>query len=195
MARPGISSASSASSAQRAKTNGAHRNGTTAAKKGASSTASKEQLLNAFKEMTRARLNDEKAIVLYKQNKCHFQIGCAGHEAVQVAAADCSRVGTDWFYPYYRDMALCAALGMTSRELMLNAMNKLDDPNSHGRQMPMHYGSKALQIVNQSSPTGTQFLQAVGCAHAMRLKGSDAVVYVSAGEGTCSQGDFHEALN
>lgn len=201
MARPGISAATTSSQAQRSKSNGGHSNGTSAAKKGsdtkkgANKDISKEQLLNAFKEMTRARLNDEKAIVLYKQNKCHFQIGVAGHEAVQVAAADCSRVGTDWFYPYYRDMALCAALGMTSRELMLNAMNKLDDPNSHGRQMPMHYGSKALQIMNQSSPTGTQFLQAVGCAHAMKLRGSDGVVYVSAGEGTCSQGDFHEALN
>lgn len=156
---------------------------------------SKDQLVRAYREMVRARLNDEKAIVLYKQNKCHFQIGVAGHECVQVAAAAVFRSGHDWFYPYYRDMALCAALGMTDREFMLNAMNKKDDPNSHGRQMPMHYGHKALNIVNQSSPTGTQFLQAVGCAMGSKKKGLDQVVYVSAGEGTCSQGDFHEALN
>jgi 2-oxoisovalerate dehydrogenase E1 component len=156
---------------------------------------SKDQLLRAYREMVRARLVDEKAIVLYKQNKCHFQIGSAGHEAVQVAAAHVFRGDHDWFFPYYRDMALCAALGMTSREFMLNAMNKDADPNSHGRQMPMHYGHKDLRIPNQSSPTGTQFLQAVGCALGAKLKNADEVVYVSAGEGTCAQGDFHEALN
>lgn len=154
-----------------------------------------EELIWAYRQMVRARLTDEKIIVLYKQNKCHFQIGTAGHEAVQVAAARCFRPGVDWFYPYYRDMALCAALGMSSREFMLNAMNKADDPNSHGRQMPMHYGSKALRIPSQSSPTGTQFLQATGCALGAKIKGLPEVVYVSAGEGTCSQGDFHEALN
>lgn len=154
-----------------------------------------EQLVRAYNEMVRARFADEKIIVLYKQNKCHFQIGCAGHEAVQVAAAQIFQPGKDWFYPYYRDMALVSALGMTSEELMLNALNKQADPNSHGRQMPMHYGHKDLRIVNQSSPTGTQFLQAVGCALAIKKKGLDEVVYVSAGEGTCSQGDYHEALN
>ena len=163
--------------------------------KGRESAFSKEMLLKALAEMLRARLTDEKTITLYKQNKCHFQIGCAGHEAVGVAAGHVFRPGTDWFYPYYREMALCAALGMTSREFLLNAMNKADDPNSHGRQMPMHYGHKGLNIVNQSSPTGTQFLQAVGCALAMKKRGTDSVVYVSSGEGTTSQGDFHEALN
>ncbi|MBX7145080.1 MAG: dehydrogenase E1 component subunit alpha/beta [Oligoflexia bacterium] len=151
--------------------------------------------MRAYKEMLRARLADEKAIVLYKQNKCHFQIGCAGHEAIGVAAGHVFRPGLDWSYPYYRDMAYCAALGMTSKEFMLNALNKADDPNSHGRQMPMHYGHKALRIINQSSPTGTQFLQAVGIALGSAREKRAEVVYVSAGEGTCSQGDFHEALN
>ena len=154
-----------------------------------------EDLLKAYGKMVLSRLADEKTIILYKQNKCHFQIGAAGHEAVQVAASQVLRAGKDWFYPYYRDMAICAGLGMTAREFMLNAMNKQDDPNSHGRQMPMHYGHKELNIVNQSSPTGTQFLQAVGCALAIKKKRQDEVVYVSAGEGTCSQGDYHEALN
>jgi len=158
-------------------------------------TATKQELIRAYRDMVRARLNDEKAIVLYKQNKCHFQIGVAGHEAVQVATGHVFRPAKDWFYPYYRDMALCAALGMTDQEFMLNAMNKADDPNSHGMQMPMHYGHKALRIVNQSSPTGTQFLQAVGVALGIKRTKADEVVYVSAGEGTCSQGDFHEALN
>jgi 2-oxoisovalerate dehydrogenase E1 component len=154
-----------------------------------------KQLLSAYTDMVKARLIDEKTIVLYKQNKCHFQIGVAGHEAVQVAASRVLRAGKDWFYPYYRDMALMVGLGMSAQDLLLNAMNKEADPNSHGRQMPMHYGSVALNVVSQSSPTGTQFLQAVGCALASSYKGLDEVTYVSAGEGTCAQGDFHEAIN
>jgi 2-oxoisovalerate dehydrogenase E1 component len=156
---------------------------------------SNEALFDAYKTMVLARLIDEKTITLYKQNKCHFQISCAGHEAVQVAAAQVFRVGHDWFYPYYRDMALVVGLGMSAYELMLNAMNKEADPNSHGRMMPMHYGHKDLRIPSQSSPTGSQFLQAVGCAVGAKMKHLDEVVYVSAGEGTCSQGDFHEAIN
>ena len=145
--------------------------------------------------MLLARVADEKTITLYKQNKCHFQISCAGHEGVQVAAARVFRPGQDWFYPYYRDMALVVGLGMTAEQLMMNAMNKAQDPNSHGRMMPMHYGDVGLRIPPQSSPTGSQFLQAVGCALGAKMKHLDEVVYVSAGEGTCSQGDFHEALN
>ncbi len=145
--------------------------------------------------MLRSRLCDEKIITLYKQNKCHFQIGVAGHEAIQVAAVHAMHPGKDWFYPYYRGMAIAAALGMSNEDMMLMALNKEDDPTSHGRQMPMHYSSPDLHIVSQSSPTGTQFLQAVGTALAIRKSGDDAVVLVSAGEGTCSQGDFHEALN
>lgn len=163
--------------------------------RGKSSAPSKEELVWAYRQMLRARLNDLKTIVLYKQNKCHFQIGVAGHEAVQVAAGAVFRPGTDWFYPYYRDMALCAALGMSDSDFMLMAMNKQDDPNSHGRQMPMHYGHVDLRIINQSSPTGTQFLQATGCALAVKKQEQDEVVYVSSGEGSCAQGDFHEALN
>lgn len=154
-----------------------------------------QALLESYRVMLRARLVDEKTIILYKQNKCHFQIGVAGHEAVQAAAVRAFRPAYDWFYPYYRDMALCSGLGMTDGEFFLNALNKLDDPNSHGREMPMHYGCKRLNIVNQSSPTGSQFLQAVGCALTSKLKGLDEVTYVSGGEGSCAQGDFHEAMN
>lgn len=155
----------------------------------------RELALWAYKTMTLSRMIDDKTITLYKQNKCHFQISCAGHEAVQAAAAHIFRPGHDWFFPYYRDMALMVGLGMTAEQLLMNAMNKLEDPNSHGRMMPMHYQSLALRVPPQSSPTGSQFLAAVGCALAAKLKGLDEVVYVSAGEGTCSQGDFHEALN
>ena len=116
----------------------------------------------ALTEMIRARTIDEKAITLYKQNKCFFQIGCGGHEAVGVAFAQAMKPAYDWFYPYYRDMALCCGLGMTTEEFFLNILSKEEDPNSGGRQMAMHYGHKNLNIVSQSSPTGTQFLQAVG---------------------------------
>lgn len=154
-----------------------------------------ETLVWSYRTMLLSRLLDEKTITLYKQNKCHFQISCAGHEGIQVAAAKVFRAGQDWLYPYYRDMALVVGLGMTPEQIMMNAMNKVEDPNSHGRMMPMHYCSVDLRIPPQSSPTGSQFLQAVGCALGAKMKHLDEVVYVSAGEGTCSQGDFHEALN
>ena len=154
-----------------------------------------DTLLWSYRTMLLARLIDEKSIVLYKQNKCHFQISCAGHEGVQVATAKVFRAGKDWFYLFYRVMALVVGLGMTAEELLMNAMNKVNDPNSHGRMMPMHYCKRSLRIPPQSSPTGSQFLQAVGCAVGAKMKRLDEVVYVSAGEGTCSQGDFHEAIN
>lgn len=153
------------------------------------------QALRAYTAILTSRITDEKTITLYKQNKCHFQISCAGHEGVGVAASFVFRAGQDWFYPYYRDMALMVGLGMPVEQLMMNAMNKVQDPNSHGRMMPMHYADVALRVPPQSSPTGSQFLQAVGCALGAKMKRLDEVVYVSAGEGTCSQGDFHEALN
>ncbi len=153
------------------------------------------QFITGYREMLRARIIDEKAITLYKQNKCHFQIGCAGHEAVTVAAGFALRPSKDWFYPYYRDMGLVCALGMTTKDLMLNILSKADDPNSGGRQMPMHYGHKDLRIVSQSSPTGTQFLQAVGAAMGAKYNKTDEVIYVSSGEGTTAQGAYHEALN
>ncbi|MCL4143374.1 UNVERIFIED_CONTAM: hypothetical protein GTU68_054598 [Idotea baltica] len=155
----------------------------------------KDEAIEIYRKVKLARLIDEKIIVLYKQNKCHFQIGCAGHELPGVIAGKVFKASKDWFYPYYRDLALCLTLGMTPLELFLNALNKEGDPNSHGRQMPAHFGHKDLNIVSQSSPTGSQFLQAVGVALAIKKLGKKEVVYVSAGEGTCAQGDFHEALN
>jgi 2-oxoisovalerate dehydrogenase E1 component len=103
--------------------------------------------------------------------------------------------GKDWSYPYYRDLAFVLQTGMSTEEVLLCFLAKAQDPNSGGRQMPAHYGHKGLRIVSQSSPTGSQFLQAVGCAMGSKLDGVDEVVYVSSGEGTTSQGDFHEALN
>jgi 2-oxoisovalerate dehydrogenase E1 component len=156
-----------------------------------------ETLLKIYKTAITARFFDEKAELLYKQNKCYFQIGCRGHEIIGSAASVVFKSGLDWFYPYYREHALVLGLGMSLRDFARNILSKDADPNSGGRQMPMHWGSKSLRIVSQSSPTGSQFLPAVGTALGLKKQNnkSQSVVYVSAGEGACAQGEFYEALN
>ncbi|MCH8927410.1 MAG: dehydrogenase E1 component subunit alpha/beta [Candidatus Marinimicrobia bacterium] len=154
-----------------------------------------ERLIKAYTLMHTSRQLDHKMLNLIKQGKGFFHIGAAGHEAAQLAAALNLKGGEDWSFPYYRDIAYVLGLGMTPEEIMMCFTSRAEDPNSGGRQMPAHYGHKELKIVSQSSPTGTQYLQAVGVALSLKKQGSENVVYVSSGEGTTSQGDFHEALN
>jgi 2-oxoisovalerate dehydrogenase E1 component len=181
----------------------------------------REQLVEFYRLMYLSRRTDDREIVLKRQQKIFFQISCAGHEALLVAAGMAMRAGYDWFFPYYRDRAICLALGNTVEDQLLQAVGAADDPASGGRQMPSHWSSTKLHIVTPSSATATQCLHAVGCAEAGRYfarhpeavgkkpEGGwgdyrdfkdvsfhpDEVVYVSIGEGATSQGEFWESLN
>jgi 2-oxoisovalerate dehydrogenase E1 component len=168
-----------------------------AAISGVEAELSSPALTRAFRTMQISRRIDDREILLKRQNKIFFQISCAGHEAVQVAAGMVLKPGHDWVYPYYRDRALCLALGVTPYEMFLQAFGAASDPASGGRQMPSHWSHPGLNIVAGSSPTGTQFVQSVGCAEALQYKhpGSGRIVLVSSGEGATSEGEFWEALN
>ena len=181
----------------------------------------REQLVEFYRLMYLSRRTDDREIVLKRQQKIFFQISCAGHEALLVAAGMAMRPGYDWFFPYYRDRAICLALGNTVDDQLLQAVGAADDPASGGRQMPSHWSSTKLHIVTPSSATATQCLHAIGCAEAGRYFSrhpeavgkkpaggwgdyrdfkdvafhGDEVVYVSIGEGSTSQGEFWESLN
>ncbi|HEX6493315.1 MAG TPA: thiamine pyrophosphate-dependent dehydrogenase E1 component subunit alpha [Candidatus Dormibacteraeota bacterium] len=154
-----------------------------------------ELLVTMYRHMVRARVLDERMWVLNRQGRAPFVISCQGHEAAQVGMAMALRPGHDWLAPYYRDLALTLVLGMTPRDHLLALLARAADPNSGGRQMPAHYGYRPLHIISGGSPVATQVLHAAGAALASRVRGEDAVAYTSLGEGSTSEGDFHEGLN
>ena len=163
------------------------------------------ELIEDFRRMCVSRSLDDREIAMQKQSHVFFQISGAGHEAVLLGLARSLRPGFDWFFPYYRDQALMLGLGVSPYEIMLQAVGSADDPASGGRQMPAHWGYPTLNVVTQTSATGSQCLPAVGCAEAARyisrrgLPGTrahgDELTYVSLGEGATSQGEFWESLN
>ena len=158
---------------------------------------SPQQYRDALRNMLLSRKLDDREIVLKRQNRIYFQISGAGHEAIQVAAAMALRPGHDWFYTYYRDRALALTLGVTAADMLLGSVGAPDDPASGGRQMPSHWSSPSLHIVTGSSPTGTQFVQSMGCAAGGRYldPNSDEITLVSTGDGATSEGEFWEMMN
>jgi len=155
----------------------------------------KETLLDMFWTMLLSRRTDERAWVLHRQGKIAFHISGIGQEAAQVGAAFAIRRGYDWVSPYYRDLALMLALGLTPLEFMLGVMGKKGEPSSGARQMPSHWGLRRANVLSHSAPVATQSLHAAGVGMAIKLKGEDKVVLTTIGEGATSQGEWYEAVN
>ena len=155
----------------------------------------KNKIIHIYKSMLLTRFTDDRIDTLIKQGKAAFLISGSGHEAIQVALAMAMEAGKDWFFTYYRDNAIATALGITPEMIFQHIMGRATDPFTGGRQMAMHLGSADLRMPVASSPTGTQYLQAVGAAMSAVFRKTDEVVYVGGGEGSTSEGEFFEAIN
>ncbi|WP_147533890.1 thiamine pyrophosphate-dependent dehydrogenase E1 component subunit alpha [Bacillus marasmi] len=153
------------------------------------------QVLEMYKTMLLARRIDERMWLLNRAGKIPFVISCQGQEAAQVGAAFALDKNKDYILPYYRDLGVVLTFGMTATEIMLSGFAKLEDPNSGGRQMPGHFGQKKNRIITGSSPVTTQVPHAVGVALAGKMEQRDLVTFVTFGEGSSNQGDFHEGAN
>ncbi|MGE5140836.1 MAG: thiamine pyrophosphate-dependent dehydrogenase E1 component subunit alpha [Rudaea sp.] len=156
---------------------------------------SDEQVLEMYWQILLARRLDERMWILHRQHEVAFHISGIGHEAAQVGAAFALKKGYDYVHPYYRDLALVLALGITPRDLMLAIYGKEGEPSSGARQMPSHFGYRSLNIVSGSSPVATQIPQASGIGFGIKYSGKDQVVLTCFGEGSTAEGDFHEGLN
>lgn len=154
-----------------------------------------EAVINMYSKMLLARKFDERALILQRAGKINFHVSGIGQEVAQVAAVAAMKPGKDYFLPYYRDYGLVLSVGMTVKDLMLSIFAKAEDPNSGGRQMPGHFGYKKHKIVTGSSPVTTQVPHAVGFALASKMKNQGFVSFVSFGDGSSNQGDFHEGCN
>src|SRR5262245_6267834 len=152
-------------------------------------------VLELFRKMLGVYYIEERLKILTRQGKVSFLASTRGHEKVQVGMVMLLRPKHDWFFPYYREKALAYALGVPMKDIFLHMLSREGDPSSNGRNMPEHFSSRDLHLVSQTACTGTQFLPAVGMAKALKKDGSDAIVYVSSGEGATSEGEFSEALN
>lgn len=158
-------------------------------------TPSKETMLEMYRVMLLARRLDERAWVMHRQGKIAFHISGIGHEAAQVGAAFALEQGKDWFVPYYRDLAMLLALGLTPLEFALGLLGKMGEPSSGARQMPSHWSLRRANVVSHSSPVGTQTPHASGIGLAIKMRGDSAIVLTSIGEGSTSQGEWYEGVN
>ena len=152
-------------------------------------------VVELYEKMLTTYYIEERMKVFVRQGKCGFHASTRGHEKIQIGTTMLLKPGHDWFYTYYREKAIAVGLGMPPKDIFLAMLGRKDDPNSNGRNMPEHFSSRKLNLVSMTACTGTQYLVAVGTAKALKKDGSDALVYVSSGEGATSEGEFFEALN
>jgi 2-oxoisovalerate dehydrogenase E1 component len=151
--------------------------------------------LELYRKLLTVFYIEERMKSFVKQGKCAFQASTRGHEKLQIGMTMLLRPGRDWFFTYYRSKAIAVGLGVAAKDIFLGMLSREGDPNSNGRNMPEHWSSREFRLVSRTAVTGTQYLNAVGMAKAVKSDGRDEVVHVSSGDGATSEGEFFEALN